>query len=179
MSETVPLLFKWQDGALHPLSHRVAEQFAEGEMYRMVAIAERSAKTHKHFFAVVKDVWSNLPDSERLSHDPRTGEVIDRFPSPEHLRKWALVECGYSEDNTMVFESSAAARRAAILCRKLDPYCRVAVRGCVVLLRTAKSITDMSKAKDFQEMKTKVFHKFEDMLGSRRGEVGKHAGKAA
>lgn len=52
----------------------------------MVASEERSLASHNQYMAAVSEAWSNLPEY-----------LMEEFPTPDDLRKWALIKTGYCD----------------------------------------------------------------------------------
>jgi hypothetical protein len=152
------MVFRWEGDVFMPL-RRFAKacdaEFTIGELYRLEAVAERSAKSHSHYFACVADAWANLPDDQAA-----------QFPTSEHLRKWALIKAGYRDERSIVCASKAEAQRVAAFIKPMDEYAVVVVREAVVLVLTAKSqSTKAMGGKDFQDSKTKVLEILSDLVG--------------
>lgn len=164
-----PINFRWDGEAMHPVSPRDAkasdETFVVGERYALAPVESRSTASHNHYFACIKDGWDNLPDSE-----------LDRFPSPEHLRKFALVKSGYANQSQIIASSRAEAVRLAAFIRPIDTYAIVTVTGCVVTSYTAQSqsIKAMGRAV-FQESKHKVLNFIAALIGASADDLGKAA----
>lgn len=100
---TTPILCTWDGEAFRPHPHHhnaVNAQFVVGQTYIMAEMQERSIASHQHEFASLRDAWANLP--ENISAD---------FPTPEHLRKRALVETGWYHQNDIVCSTNAEAIR--------------------------------------------------------------------
>ncbi len=76
---------------------------------------------HRGYFAAIRDAWDNLPE-----------EDAGRFPSPEHLRAWALVETGFCTQTDYVMNTEKDARRLAADLRRMNPYSILRVSGNVV-----------------------------------------------
>ncbi len=94
-----PILFQWTGEAMAPYGRFAREadaQFVIGERYRMTTVEERSAKSHAHYFACVTDAWANLPE-----------EYEGRWPTADHLRKYALIKTGYRREETFAASSKA------------------------------------------------------------------------
>lgn len=154
-----PLLYTWEGDAFRPLNRFAAEcdrRYIVGEVYRMELHEYRSDATHNHQFAWLKEAWLNLPEG-----------IASEYPSPEHLRKRALIEAGYFDQTTTDAGSNAAAIRVAALCRGMDTFAHVVVRGSYVAVRTAKSqsVRAMGKA-DFQTSKTAIMDVIAAMIGT-------------
>ncbi len=99
-----------------------------GETYSIEVIEERSAASHKQFFAAVNDAWSNLTDEARV-----------RYPSPSHLRKWGLIKAGYCKETVFVLDSDQRAVANAAFLRGIDDAAIVIQKGNVVKMYIAKS----------------------------------------
>src|SRR5215831_9538557 len=96
-----PMHFLFRGGALYPLRRyrdRVAEEFAEGKMYCLAEYEERSQNSHNHYFKTVNEAWKQLREDD-----------VERFPTAEHLRKWALCKCHYADERSVVCSSAAEA----------------------------------------------------------------------
>lgn len=139
------------------------EENVVGEVYTLDVVLGRSGNSHRHFFAQVHDLWLTLPEG-----------VADRFPSSEHLRKWALIKAGYADERSIVCSTPAEASRVAAFVRPIDTYAVVTVSDYVVRVFTAKSQSYRAMgAKDFQSSKTAVLDVVADLLGVTRREVEK------
>ena len=165
-----PLGFRWDGDAMVPLApKRADEYFTVGEVYPLVVHEQRSTATHNHEFAAVAEAWRNLP--ERLA---------ELYPSPEHLRKRALVEAGYYDETAVDAGTGAAAIRVAAAFRAREEFSLVIVRGPIVLIRTPKSQSHraMDKA-TFQASKTAVLDVIAAMVGVAPADLKRQAGRAA
>lgn len=151
--------------ALHPA--RADKELVIGEVMRWVPFAERSPESHRHLFKVIADAWANLP--ERLA---------DEFPSPETLRKWALIEAGHCTVTHLAFANNGEAQKALALMREMDGYSQVGINDKVIVVKRAKSIAYMAvrKREDFQVLKDKVFHALSVLTGA---DIAQHAEEAA
>ena len=165
-----PLDFTWDGEAMVPDRPGLADrQYVVGERYRLAVEEERSASSHRHYFAAVAEGWKNLPD-----------EYAERFPTSEHLRKWALIKAGYRDERTIVCSTKAEAQRVAAFMKPLDEYAVIVAREALVVCWTAKSqsVKAMGK-KAFQESKQAVLDVLDDMLGTARGTISDNAARAA
>jgi len=154
------ILFRWtDDGHMVPASQFHArnadEQFCVGEKYSLVQQAQRSPSSHNHYFAVIAAAHDSLPD-----------ELLETYPTPEHLRKKALIRKGYRNEREYVCASAAAARDLVLTIRDLDDYAIIEARETVVRIWTAKS---QSKAAmpgngEFQKSKADVLEFIGDLL---------------
>jgi hypothetical protein len=161
-----PEPFVWTDeGVMKPLRPRRADAFyAVGERYILAPVALRSDATHKHEFAWLREAWMSLPE-----------HLAERFPTSEHLRKWALIRAGYSDSQTIVCESKAAALRVAAFVRPIDEFAVVIVNEKIVTRYTAKSQSRRAMgAKDFQDSKTKIMDVIARLLGVEPAALPEH-----
>lgn len=139
------------------------QEFVVGEVYAMVEHHDRSANSHRHYFAVIADAWRTLPD-----------QLLEQYPTSEHLRKKALVWKGYRDERTIVAASQAEAERMAAFVKPMDDFAVVTVRDAVIRVWTAKSQSVKAMgAKDFQQSKSDVLDFIDDLLGVERGSVAK------
>lgn len=167
---TPVLTFQWDGEAMVPKHPRLADKhYVVGESYPLVIHEERSGNSHRHYFASVHEAWSNLPEDEAI-----------RFPTSEHLRKWALVKAGYADERSIVCASKAEALRLAAFMRPMDEYAIVVTSEATIKVFTPKSqsVRAMGK-KDFQDSKTKVLEIVWGLVGVAPDEAAKHVGKAA
>lgn len=172
MSAMLPVEFAWTGDAMQPLGRfrgLCDRQFVIGESYILTEIEERSSKSHAHYFACVKDGWSNLPE-----------HLADRFPSSDHLRKWALIKAGFRDEVTFTASSKAEAVRIAAFLRPVDDTSVVRVKDGVVIRWTAKSQSMRAMGKDdFQRSKDAVLAVIDDLIGTAPGTLSREAGRAA
>lgn len=156
-----PIMFQWtDDGHMVPASQfharRADEQFCVGDTYSMVQQAQRSPSSHNHFFACIATAHDSLPD-----------ELLEVYPTPEHLRKKALIRKGYRNEREYVCASAAAARDLVLTIRDLDDYAIIEARDSVVRIWTAKSQSRaaMPGNGEFQRSKAEVLDFIADLLG--------------
>jgi hypothetical protein len=119
------------DGHFVPLSRfrkQCDAEFVIGERYRLTTIEERTAASHRSYFASVTEGWGNLRDSD-----------AERFPTPDHLRKFALIKCGFADQRQIVCRSGAEAVKVAAFVAPMDTYAVIGRSGPVVTVWTAKS----------------------------------------
>ncbi len=151
-----PIPCRWDGEAFQPLPRftRLAnEEYVVGEIYHMVAEKERSPKSHRQFFAIIKDVFDSLPDHE------------SRWPTVEHLRKWALIKAGYCDMQTFPCASKAEARRWAAILGSVDTYAIVIPKATIVTKYTARSIAWANMGhRDFQACKDAVFRVLSEVI---------------
>jgi len=151
-----PLPFVWTGEVMHPADLRAAEGlYAVGQRYYLAPQEDRSEASHRHYFACLHTAWENLP-----------GELAVRFPTVEHLRKFALVHSGYRDERSFVCASRHEAIRMASFIKPMDEYAVVTVHETTVLVLTAKSqsLKAMGKA-DFQKSKDAVLDCVAQLIG--------------
>lgn len=163
-----PIMFRYEgDGSFSPASQfwaaRADKAFVVGEVYRIVEHHDRSASSHRHFFVCVHAAWQNLPD-----------ELVEIYPTAEHLRKKALIRKGYRDEREYVCATKSAALDLVRTIRPLDDYAIIEARENVVRIWTAKSQSVPAMgAKAFQESKQDVLDFLDDLLGVERGATAK------
>lgn len=166
MNAAIP--FRWTGEAMEPLpgfAKRCDREFTVGEVYNLEAIEQRSAKSHAHYFAAVNEAWQNLPEN-----------LVEQFPTSEHLRKWSLIRAGYHQHRDIVASSKAEAQRLAAFVKPMDSYAVVTARESVVTVYTAESQSMKAMGKQrFQESKDAVLSLLAAMIGTDPVELGRAA----
>jgi hypothetical protein len=121
--------------------------------------------SHRHYFSCIAEVWQNLPPA-----------AAERFASPEHLRKWALVKAGFRDERSFVCASKAEALRLAAFLRPVDEFAVVSVNGAAVVMLTAKSqnLRSMDR-KTFGASKNAVLEVLADLIGVSPAQLGRAA----
>jgi len=104
-----------------------AQFFADGR-YLLEAHHERSHARHKAYFAALAQAWHSLPEA-----------LVELHPSPEHLRKHALIACGWRDDRYIDCGNAEQARKTAAFVRPLDSFAVVTTEGRIVRVWTAQS----------------------------------------
>lgn len=173
MADLGPIPVIWKDGALVPATSyqlkRCAEHFQDGARYFVAEHKERSGAWHRAYFAQVNEAHTNLPE----------GMDAD-FPTPDHLRKFALIKCGYHHKVAHRFSSEGDATKAAIFARSDDDFSVVTVEGCMVTRYTAKSqdYRHMDKH-EFRQSAEAVLAYVWDLVGVTPEQGEKETGRAA
>lgn len=163
-----PIMYRYEgDGEFAAASSfwasRADKVFVVGEHYKLVEHHERSQVSHNHYFAVIAEAWSNLPD-----------RLLEEFPTAEVLRKKLLIRAGYADERSIVCASKAEAQRVAAFVKPMDEYAVVTVREAVVRVYTAQSQSVKAMgAKPFQASKQAVLDALDDLLGVERGATAK------
>jgi hypothetical protein len=164
---TAPLLYIWNGESMTPLPRFAKEadrRFVIGENYALDEIEERSSPSHNHQFASLKEAWLQLPES-----------IAPLYPSPEHLRKRALIEAGFFNEQIVDAGSHAAALRVAAAFRSREEFSVVSVSGSAVVIRSAKSQKRRLMEKDeFQRSKEAVLEIAWGLVGMKPGDAERH-----
>lgn len=162
MSGPPVMWFEWSGEAMVPLRPKLADQhFTVHERYPLEVREQRSSASHAHYFASIMNAWANLPEA-----------MAERWPSTEHLRKWALIQAGFRDERSIVCASKAEAQRVAAFIKPMDDYAVVLAKDAIVLVYTAKSqsMRAMGK-KEFYESKEKVLDVLAGLLGTNAAEL--------
>ncbi len=166
-----PLMFAWDGEAMRVLPRFAKEadkRFVIGERYVLDEIQDRSAATHRHYFAAVNEAWANMPES-----------VAARWPTAEHLRKFCLIKAGFHNHRSIVSRSRTEAQRLAAFVRPMDEFAIVSVNECVVNVYTAQSQSHRAMGRqEFARSKEAVLALLDELLGVEKGATQK-AGEAA
>jgi len=168
-----PIITTWDGEGFHPVNQFQAKladkHYVIGERYAIVEHHDRSMVTHNHQFAAISEIWKNLPE-----------HLAERFPTSEHVRKFALIKTGYHDSQTYSCASKAEALRLAAAIRPLDEFSVVVVEERTVTRYTAQSQSMRAMgAKAFQQSKTAVLDYLSEMIGTDRASVEKNARTAA
>ena len=152
-----PIAFRWDGESMIPLHPKLADKhYVIGEAYRLEHREERSSATHAHYFAVIAEAHANLPD-----------DLAERFATPEHLRKFALIRCGYRDERTITCSSKAEAQRLAGFIKPMDEFAVVVPIGAAVTVYTAKSQSMRAMGKqEFAASKEAVLTYLAQMIGT-------------
>lgn len=158
------IAFRWDGEAMYPIkahARRAGAEFVVGETYTMTPVEERSAQSHRHYFACIQQAWANLPDV-----------ALEQFPTSEHLRRFALIKTGFADRREIVASSKAEAMRLAAFVRPMDGFAIVTVEGCAVTVWTARSQSMRAMGKpEFQRSKTAALEYLAQNLGVARHEL--------
>lgn len=154
MSEVLPMRYEG-DGVFRCL-HPKRIKLDVGEVHGWQMAEHRSAKSHDHFFACVNEAWKSLPEA-----------MADDFPSPEHLRKWALIKAGFCSETRIVCANNTEAMTLATKAKTMDKFAIVAVDGKTVTIWTADSQRkDAMGRKLFQEAKERALDVISQLIGA-------------
>lgn len=131
--------------------HTADKVYVVGQHYWLDEVSDRSWISHRQEFAWINEAWQTLPYA-----------LAEKFPSPEHLRKAALIATGWFNETILNAESKAAALKVAAYVKGEDEFAHVKITGATVIARKAKSQRmrgpgRMNKA-DFQASKEDILH---------------------
>ena len=158
---------RWVMDPLRRYDNLARRQYDDGAEYPLIVELSRDMRSHRHFFAQINDGYDSLPEG-----------IAPRFNSPEHMRKWLLVETGWFDEKEFECESEANAQKMARFCRDTDRYARVFLLGKKVIVRRAKSqdLSSMGR-EDFEASKKAVLEALDGLLGMKPGTMRREAGK--
>lgn len=151
--------FMWNGEAMIPARPKAADkEYVIGRRYWLEEVSDRSWISHQQQFAWIGEAWANLPEG-----------LADLYPTPEHLRKRALIQAGFYTEVVIDAGSKAAALRMAAYARGEDEFAVVFVRGPLIIVRKAKSqrmhgLDRMDKA-EFERSKTAIMEVIAEMIG--------------
>lgn len=167
-----PVLAQWDgEGFKTAQRHRALcdKQFVVGEWYTVATMEERSAVSHKHYFAALHEAWKNLPE-----------EIAARFVDDDHMRKHGLIRSGFYNERIHPCASAEEAERLRAFLEPMDDYAIVTVEGTAVHHYTAKSQSMPAMKKDeFQRSKQAVLDWVAGLIDVTTGELHAAAGQAA
>ena len=155
-----PIEMFWKGDALVPVNSfwlkRAGKTFDEGVVYHIMDQGERSHKTHAHYFAALNEAWHNIPE-----------ELASRFPSVEHLRKYALIRAGFYDSHSVTCDTEADAERIQAFMQPVDEFAVIDRKGRVVTRYTAKSQSYRAMGKeDFAKSKEAVLAVLSEIIGA-------------
>jgi hypothetical protein len=169
---SIPFVYVWTGDGFVPArgyAARAARDFKPGEAYTLEVREDRSPHMHRHYFAAIAEAFANLDE-----------RVTNRLKTPEHLRKWALIETGHYDETITDCGSHEVALRMAAFTRRKDDYSEIIVRGNLLCERTAKSqsVRVMNK-EDFKQSSRDVLDLLSDMINVNRTALERYAGRVA
>jgi hypothetical protein len=173
MTSGVPIEMYWdsEGDCLRPTGGwlgRARKEFVAGEVYHMAHQEPRSMASHGHYFASVTEAWKNLPEI-----------LADRFPTADHLRKYALIRTGWYNSNSITAPSHEAALRLAAFIKPLDEFALVDVKEAVVTVYHAKTQSFRMGNDDFKKSKQDVLDFLASAIGVTPRQLSDNTGRAA
>ena len=158
MSQRVEILAGWDGTALIPLRKYQAicdRELVVGERYIAALEPLSSPASRRHFFACIHELFASWPETHSR-----------QFQTEDHLRKWALIRCGFRQEQQFAAANRAEARRLATFLSADDEYAELSVNENVVVKWRALSQKTHSMGREqFGRSKTEV-------LAFLAGEVG-------
>ena len=144
------------------------KHFGAGEVIKLVQHEERSGASHNHYFACVADAHANLPD-----------ELAIQFPSPDHLRRFALISTGFCTSHILTLDTPEEARKVATFMVPLDDFGVISLKGCTVTKFVAQSQSKKSMNKAvFRASKEAVLGFLATMVGTTKEALTENTGKS-
>lgn len=192
MGRIVPLNYLWDSEAGSFAVDRrflslARRQFIHGEVYRLEEHEVRSLKSLRHYHASIKNIWDNLPDDlvarwEKMMDDGVWN--VSPASSPDLLRKWALIRCGYHRERHIVCET---AKHAQQLVKNMyddeDPFTITVIKAKAITIYRARSQSAFGAERmtheEFKESKDKVLDLLSSLIGTKRTEVEQHVKQEA
>jgi hypothetical protein len=154
MSEVLPM--RYEGNGMFRCLHPKRIKLDPGEVHGWQMAEHRSKASHDHWFACVNEAWKSLPE-----------DMADDFPSPEHLRKWALIKAGFCSETRVVCANNGEAMTLATKAKAMDRYSLVAIEGKAVTIWTADSQRrDAMGRQAFQEAKERALHFISLLIGT-------------
>ena len=158
MGGRVEILCGYDGERLIPLRKYVAicdAALVIGERYIAALEPLSSPASRRHFFAAIHELFSSWPEAH-----PR------QFQTENHMRKWALIRCGFRTERQFATASKAEARRLATFLAAGDEYAELSVVDNVIIEWRALSQKAHAMGRE-QFAKSK-----ESVLAFLAGEVG-------
>lgn len=154
-----PVNLTWTGDSFEPANRfwasKCDERFVVGQAYTLDEVHARSTATHAHYFATLHDIWHSLPES-----------MTEKFPTDEHLRKYALIKTGYRLETQHFCKTPAEAERLALAIKPYDTYQLVGTDENIVTVYNAISQDMRSMDKQtFQKSKEAVLDFCSDLVG--------------
>lgn len=144
-----PVIFVWTpEGAMVPLPRfrkLCDELYAVHAEYALIEHHGRNMRQHRAYFASLNDIFDNLAE-----------QYDGVFPSPEHLREWALCQTEFCTVTHEAYETRKDALQAARALRKLAPYAVISVVGTTLVTKHAMSQSVRAMGKEEFEASCKA-----------------------
>ena len=162
------LMLRWNGESFCPVPSYMAyitREYVIGEVYHLAPIEERSQASHSQFFAAVAEGFQNLSE-----------ENASRFPTSEHLRKWALCQTGYCKEINYACKNESEASKLALSLRNIDEYSIIRILGDVVQRFEPESQSMRSMKKErFEASKRDVLDLIASMARTTASQLNKEA----
>ena len=133
MADLLPIVCNWNGENFSPImGHKATakKQCLTGQSYIFELSEQRSAARHRAYMAFIGQCWASLPE-----------ELTRKHPSPDHLRKYALIVTGYCTTQDFVCQSRKEAERTAFALAAMDSdrYAIISIHDCIVRVQRAES----------------------------------------
>ena len=154
MTDVLPM--RYEGSGLFRCLHPKRVKLDVGAVHGWQMAEHRSKASHDHFFAIVNEAWKSLPE-----------DMADDFPSPEFLRKYALIKAGFCSETRIVCANNSEAMTLATKAKAMDKFALVAIDGKSVTIWTADSQRkDAMGRKLFQEAKERAIDVISQLIGT-------------
>ena len=171
-----PVVFVWTDDGHMVPKPRFAplcdRQFTIGIEYPLEVVQPRNMASHRGYFAALHDAWMNLGE-----------EDTKRFKTSEHLRAWALVQCGFCKETDYPCDTKEEALFVAKIIRARSAYAIIKISGDVVKVFDPESQAvygpDAMPSERFKESKKAVLDLVSSMARTTPAELNRNAGRSA
>jgi hypothetical protein len=110
--------YRWDGEVMRPEPYwrkRAVEGFEAGKVYDLVEVHNRNMLAHRRFFAIMNEVFENLPEGG------------PQFPDAETLRKHLLTFTEFCTVHVYEARSLAEAMRHAVYLKKDERYSRIKI----------------------------------------------------
>jgi hypothetical protein len=153
-----PVLYQWDGEAMRPVGRwqqLAIEQCVPGERYMLEPVGDRSMADHRHYFAWLADAWANLPE-----------QWEGRWPDPDRLRKWALVQAGYCTTTTYRARTRDEAERYIASMLDFDDELEIErIRTRVIVKKAESQSFPAMSQRRFRESKEAVINVVSMLIG--------------
>lgn len=169
MTRERPIKFQWDGKAMVVAQGYLAQaekRYTVGAFYALEQVDEaRNMNAHNAYMAEVASAWENLSDA-----------ATKKLKSPTHLRKWALIETNWYDEQIIDCGTHELALRMATFAHDSDDYCEIRVRKNLLVIRRARS-QKRSKMnnEDFKKSSKDVLDLLSDMIGVNRTVLERYA----
>lgn len=169
---TPQIIYDCTGDGLKPVArHRdlFARLFEAGKRYLLIEFNERSRDTHDHFFATVTGYWHQWPENYERE-----------LPSPDHLRKHALIRTGHYIQSVMAHASAMTAAAYVRDFLHYVDYAEGSISGATTVMRIAKTQRKkVMEAVEFQKSKQDVLDFCQAVTGIAPEDMEREAKKGA
>ena len=142
-------LFRWDGYVMRPVG-RSPLAYQKGVTYRMQE-EDASTQSRRHYHARLAELWENFPH--------------DSFPSPEHLRKFALIRTGQYHEVLIPASNEMLQGAFVAVAKSFDKFAIcVCEDGFVKAYRAISQAKGAMSEDEFNKSKDKVLAYIEDLL---------------